>query len=546
MDGSLNPYLKRPVYDSSIGEATQDITRRGFQANVKNLRNIDDISSRDIPSMHAFPKPGGPNTIVLYEKDGYFTHVPSGSLEATRNPYLTDYPEISLSKEALKGSSRDSLQSVFLVHHDSTLKNILVAWREGGIVQFLEEALKATEGGKTPPAVTTILNATLSLLRWSQSVYRSLSPHKMLPLDMMISTFSTTKDWSSSCIRCIAWHPQCKKIAVGFSDDSVRIYGLQYIVPMLKHRRQKNIGAIAWRYNSSCDVAIGCQGCVLLWRLDPNTVAAKPSSSFLTVINHPASTGPIVSLSWNPKTDQLAFGTCTDSTLAVWDTQSEKEFSVPAAGSGGITQLHWSWDGQKLVSTSPLLPFRIFEFEPILKSAKFCAEAGRVQSIAWSPCNQHMIFADSENPRLFGLSFGKIEGSFRNFATNPLVIADTAEAALQGQSGDEFRVGGLVQSIVWSRNGDRLAVLFKETKCVAIYKVKTKPVLLLEPLHGLWAKFSTYLCLHQRRNTTMDYLLNLLLLICTEAAFCHQSCILNPNVMMDKFSMSISRDLLPS
>ena len=46
MDGSLNPYLKRPVYDSSIGEATQDITRRGFQANVKNLRNIDDISSR--------------------------------------------------------------------------------------------------------------------------------------------------------------------------------------------------------------------------------------------------------------------------------------------------------------------------------------------------------------------------------------------------------------------------------------------------------------------------------------------------------------------
>lgn len=61
--------------------------------------------------------------------------------------------------------------------------------------------------------------------------------------------FSHTKDWPTSPVRCLAWHPHCNKLAVATRDDTVLVYAGPTSTPVVvRHSSQKNISSLSWRY----------------------------------------------------------------------------------------------------------------------------------------------------------------------------------------------------------------------------------------------------------------------------------------------------------
>lgn len=88
-----------------------------------------------------------------------------------------------------------------------------------------------------------------------------------------------SRDWATSPIRYISWHPHCFKLAVATVDDTIRIYTDDINnVPVIKSGFQKCITSMAWRPLSAGELAVGCQSGILLWTLDPKSHVIRPLS----------------------------------------------------------------------------------------------------------------------------------------------------------------------------------------------------------------------------------------------------------------------------
>lgn len=64
----------------------------------------------------------------------------------------------------------------------------------------------------------------------------------------MLPDISRTKLWSSSVVRCMAWHPQTTKLAVASSHDIVHVYNHRGVEAKIKNAFQYAILSLAWRF----------------------------------------------------------------------------------------------------------------------------------------------------------------------------------------------------------------------------------------------------------------------------------------------------------
>jgi len=116
----------------------------------------------------------------------------------------------------------------------------------------------------------------------------------------MIKKFSETRDWDAANVKALCWHPHTHKFAAAMKDDSLRVYALNAAVsPTLKYKRQKSVSCMAWKPFSAAELAVGCQHGVLIWTVDPTSVAARPSASAVNVLEA-SGHAPITSLQWDP------------------------------------------------------------------------------------------------------------------------------------------------------------------------------------------------------------------------------------------------------
>lgn len=106
--------------------------------------------------------------------------------------------------------------------------------------------------------------------------------------------------------------------------------------------------------------------------------------------------------------------------------------------------------------------------------------SGRVQTASWSPCGNHLIFATSEEPTIFGLTFHSARTVFTsdsNISPNEACpLFDLTKVEINGTV-----VGGLVQNMIMDPKGKHLAVLFQDTNYVAVFNVAVHPVLTVMP-----------------------------------------------------------------
>jgi FOG: WD40 repeat len=119
--------------------------------------------------------------------------------------------------------------------------------------------------------------------------------------DKLIATISQTRVWGMSPVRCMSWHPHCSKLAVAAWDDSVRVYNCgTSLIPILKCKSQRAVCCLAWRPYCASELAVGCEGGVFVWQVDPSSVVTRPSMSCATILQRPHHS-PVTSVAWSPK-----------------------------------------------------------------------------------------------------------------------------------------------------------------------------------------------------------------------------------------------------
>lgn len=152
------------------------------------------------------------------------------SIELTAGPFsVQHYPEININRELFHASRTRDDKNVLVQVEESIVKAIIRTYFETGLLSALEVAAKESN------VVGKGARYFIKVLDVGRQIKVFFRPHLKIQGVESIAKFSQTRNWVTSPIRCISWHPNFFKLAVAAEDDSVRLYSnRQGIVPLLK------------------------------------------------------------------------------------------------------------------------------------------------------------------------------------------------------------------------------------------------------------------------------------------------------------------------
>ncbi|KAK3108185.1 hypothetical protein FSP39_002817 [Pinctada imbricata] len=421
-----------------------------------------------------FPPAPSEGKITQFEQHGQLKYQTSESKQK-------NYPEVTISCENTRNAAqRENAKSAFLPHDETVWKRALHAWYEMGCTGVFEEIVNSQS--EVPDWAGSLAKKTLTVLRLGNSLHGTLFPH------LSVSIINTMQKLSKSPVRAFSWHPHTLKFAYALQDDSIKVHtSKSELVPILKHKLQKYVADLAWQPNSASVLAVACKSCILIWHVEPTSLATRPSTSSVQVLqqnNH----APVTCLSWDPSGKILLSSSPVDTAIMAWDVPMETCIPLRRVGGGGVSLLKWSPDGAKVFSSTPSHLFRVWE------TIRWTCEVwtkctSRCKAACWSPKGDVLLFATENEPIIYSLSFATT--TYDNKAViggsqSAVAVVDLSEVDTQTEDGSIVKVGGLVQNLVWDSTGERLAVLLHDSKgdmCryVALFRTKTSPVLDITP-----------------------------------------------------------------
>ncbi|ESP00171.1 hypothetical protein LOTGIDRAFT_173406 [Lottia gigantea] len=421
--------------------------------------------------MKNFPPPPKKGEVTVTETNGELTTVGSEYLKESLQILCPGYPEVTVQPDSMRNTTpRESAKSAFLPHDETVWKRALSAWYEHGFTGTFEELVNSRD--EVPGTIATMSTTCLTLLRWATSLNGSLFPHLSL---------------SESPVRAFAWHPHVTKFAYALHDDSIKVHTQgNTLTPILKHKLQKYVADLSWQPLSSSVLAVACQTCILVWHVDPNSLAARPSSSCVQVLSQTGHS-PISSLAWHPQASLLLSSSPTDTAIMVWSVAMENCVSLRRAGGGGVSLLKFSPDGTRVLAATPMPIFRVWD--AVTWNCEVWSKlTGRCNSACWSPDDQILLFTMENDPIIYSITFGRshlntVSQDVSAKSNMAVPVADMSETEIMMDDGSIVKIGGCVQNIEWDKTGKRLAVLFQEgsNEYVAVFKTSLQPVLELLP-----------------------------------------------------------------
>lgn len=451
-----------------------------------------DKTAAKMSTLSSFPPPPAKQLVTLYEKDGDL-HAGAESDWKELSERFSAYPRVSVIREIARQSAfPESAANAFVQQQQSVLKEALESWQEKGFVGFLEQLSKYNDPSIGWSVARVVAKSLLVFTRWfyKQGLF---FPHLLLSSEDMCKEFSMALDWSRGHVRAFAWHPQCPKFAVASHGDMVRVYAPDTsIMPMLKHKSQRNITDMAWKPFCSSVLAVACQEGVLLWQVDPTSLIARPSAAYASLLAREGHE-PVTSIAWHPKGSLLASASAADCSLLIWNVSMEECVPLTRLAGGGVSLLRWSPQGSRLFAASPKSVLRVWDTRQ-WQFDRWSTQQGRCQAACWSPDGRWLLCTFAERPALYALGFPPPPTAAEDdelnepsaWAPHPdttfgtgLPVADLSEVDLPPLSGvgPSIRVGGLVQDLAWDRHGERLAVSFKDHgEYVALFRTRTSPV----------------------------------------------------------------------
>lgn len=431
-----------------------------------------------------FPPAPTEGTITICEQNGGLINLPSSSKPYKKPP---SYPEVVISGGGSSSlTHRENAKSAFLPHNETVWKRALHAWYEMGSPGVFEEIVNSSN--EVPDWVGVVAKKTLTFVRWANSLHGSIFPHLSMSNEEIITKFSDIVNWSRSPVKAFAWHPHTLKFAYALGDDSIKVHsGKSDLVPTLKHKLQKNVADLAWQPQSASVLAVACQSCVLIWHVEPTSLATRPSTSSCQVLQqqHHA---PVTCLTWDPSGRILLSASPVDTSLMAWDVPMETCVPLRRLGGGGVSLIRWSPDGSKVFSATPSQLFRVWETKQWTCEV-WTKCTSRCKAACWSPDGRTLLFATETEPIIYSLTFSTSiddTSTVIGGSQSAVVSVSLAEVELATEDGNIVRVGGLVQSMVMDRHGERLAVTLHDDKeqvlpYVALFRTRINPMLEITP-----------------------------------------------------------------
>ncbi|XP_054731237.1 aladin [Anastrepha obliqua] len=428
-----------------------------------------------------------------------------GSCSVSRN-----YPEINLNCEmfstSVSGHSMDTYRNVMIPVDEGVMKRIIRTFFESGFMEALNEA-RDRQTATVSPLICATAQFTFEMLQFVKKLKSKIFPHMREVSVGNVAEFSQTRDWLRSYIRCIVWHPNCFKIAVAGSDDIVRIYTDEpAMVPVLKSGSQKWITSMAWRPLTAAELAVGCQKGVCLWTMDTNMHITR-SATQAVFLKHPGHC-PITSVQWSTNGTLLATASISDTDILLWDVDKMQNMPLRRVGPP-CSLLKWSPNGAFLFAATVGNVFRVWSVHKKWTPERWTINTGIVQSACWSPCGNFLLFVTTGDSILYRLNF-QSEQVFASgtSAKEALKIADLTKF-----NAGRREVGGKPQALAWDADGKYLAVIFKDSPCIALFSTCLRKFdMTISPLcflTGIGVEYPSYICFKSKNMRNTDTVLTI-------------------------------------
>lgn len=373
--------------------------------------------------------------------------------------HIPGYPDINMNRELFHATRVRDDKSVLVAVDETILKLVCRTYFEEGLAAALRQAAKV-ENCQRHPWAGTVAQCLLQVVEAGRRVKIFFRPYLQLQGAQCMSSFSQTRDWVKSPIRCIRWHPNCFKLAVVGADDSIRLYtDQQQSAPILKSGLQKGVSSLAWRPWSSSELAVGTQTGTILWTIE-NFLQNGSIKSQAVQLKH-ESHFPVTSVEWNSSGTLLATASVSEPDVLLWDVDQNRYTAIQRVGPPSA-QLWWSPNSSFLCISTIGNSFRIWkQHVSQWDMDRWDIKMGRIQSVVWN--QSHLLFCTTADNFLYSLLMIGDLFKLPQKRQAPVPIVDLTQEG----SG----IGGPVQSLALNRAGTLLAVSFKETDSIAILSV---------------------------------------------------------------------------
>ncbi|XP_037783748.1 aladin-like [Penaeus monodon] len=401
-------------------------------------------------SLDHLPPPPPLGFVTAYENDGRLGAREACQALSTAKSWLGDqFNEVVVGQEPVRTAhNKQEARDAFYAHTETPWQRVMSAYYEEGWEAALQEMVRCNNEKNMPQALSTIASLILNglgLIAKAQALLPSAS------INGSLATADARSPGGS--VVSVEWHPHTNTLAAVFCDDTVRVFAAgRSITPLLKHRLQKSITQVAWMPFSASLLAVGCECGVLLWTLDPVNVVTRPSGSCVTLLAHPRVT-PITSLSWHPKGNLLACVGGSNSQLVVWDVGREESVVVHSGMGAPVCP-----SSTRAIARSVTAQLDVRTVELGISRS-----VGRLVK-----CRPPPAVVTQDDPLMYYLGF--IPGEGVGGTQVAAQIADLTPTQV-----------GPSEQLAWDPRSERLAVVFRDTECVALFHTHTHPSLHLAP-----------------------------------------------------------------
>ncbi|XP_076625897.1 aladin [Colletes latitarsis] len=427
-----------------------------------------------ILSLHDFESPTLDETAVVGLIGNSVHYCEYDAMQDELQPfakYIRQYPEVSIAPDSL--TTRETACTVcagdlFLPVHDSIFKKIASVWREKGLAEAIYLAASTD-----PEEITKTIHWIATRLKWMLDLMdKGIYQREILPTSGSgsVADVVQTRDWNSSLIRCLSWHPHCPRLAVVTRDDRIRIFSQGVpVVPILRHSAQKSVCCISWRPYAGRELAVACHAGVLIWTIELG--AASNSLSHAVLLkrrNHV----PVTSVTWHPQGDLLVSCSPADTNMIIWDTSKREGVPLRRVGGGGLCFTRWSSCGFQLFAATCRNMFRVWNTEvaTLWHADKWTMPKGRVAAACFGP-NLTLLFASTEeSATVFSLPLQENIFDVKKISIDDLKLAVPLISLTQVCNG--IFVGGRIVAMEWDPTGRYLAILFQDSPCIALFRTK--------------------------------------------------------------------------
>ena len=181
-------------------------------------------------------------------------------------------------------------------------------------------------------------------------------------------------------VNAVSWSPDCKHIASGANDNTVRIWDTQSstCIHILTDHTDR-INSVSWSSNGKQIASSSNDETIKIWDTTTGTCMH-------TLTDH---ISYITSVSWSPNDNQLASGS-GDCTIRVWDTTTGTCINILRGHSSFVNSVSWSSDGKHIASSSCDKTVKIWDAQSGTCTHTLTGHTNYIDSISWSPDGNHI------------------------------------------------------------------------------------------------------------------------------------------------------------